>query len=283
MSKRFIGAESTKKYKINSIEKSYTLGFLWGDGNLVIRQNTEAYYPRFEITESDFDSIYQSFRVWGEWSIHRRHRENRKPQASATLCDKELGWFLFQNDYADKTYVEPTKILSKISAKLKPYWWRGFIDADGCFYTNQKEWLKQFSLAGSYELEWIEATKLFNKLGIETFKTNYRKVSNSESSTIRINNREGIIKLGNYIYADNLSIGLKRKQDKFLEIKTIPERKHLRGEGVSLAKLTEEKVKEMRTKYDTESYTYKELGIEYGVEEATVHSVIKRKTWKHVS
>jgi hypothetical protein len=49
-----------------------------------------------------------------------------------------------------------------------------------------------------------------------------------------------------------------------------------------LSKLNPKKVREIRRKYATLKYTYKELANTYGVASPTIISVVKRLTWKHV-
>ena len=51
----------------------------------------------------------------------------------------------------------------------------------------------------------------------------------------------------------------------------------------SLSKLTEVQVKEIRAKYDKKNgITTISLGIEYGVNNCTISSIINRKTWAHI-
>lgn len=60
----------------------------------------------------------------------------------------------------------------------------------------------------------------------------------------------------------------------------MPER-GARGERAGGAKLTAEKVKEIRRRY-AEGATLKGLAAEYGVRFTNVHMIVQRKTWKHV-
>ena len=52
------------------------------------------------------------------------------------------------------------------------------------------------------------------------------------------------------------------------------------GEKHPQAKLTWEKVAEIREKYKTRKYTHKQLGKEYGVDPANIFYIINNKTWK---
>lgn len=222
MGHSFIGNDKhLSLFKIDNPEKAYTLGFMWGDAHMHRTKKkdgtySDVTYPTIEIVKTDMDQLQYLFEVWGNWGYYCRSRAGRREQAILSLCNKEFGWFLTKNDYITKSYSEPTKILSTIPEELQCYWWRGYIDADGCFYRNDKEYLRQFSLAGTYEQTWNEASSLFDKLGIAKHKAVHRIQSEkSRSSIIRITNRREICLLGAYIYADRLDIGLKRKQEKY--------------------------------------------------------------------
>ena len=55
-----------------------------------------------------------------------------------------------------------------------------------------------------------------------------------------------------------------------------------RGETVTFTKLTEGEVLEIRVKYATGNYSYKQLAEEYGVNDGTISNIVRRKTWKHI-
>lgn len=222
MPDKFLGSQ--KKYFVDSPEKAYTLGFIWGDGRLTTFKNngikSNIHYISLEIVKEDLDKISKLFFVWGNWKFYYRNRVGRKPQGTIILFDKDFGWWLTKHDYLIKSNSEPTKILSKIPNKFKAYWWRGFTDADGCFYQNKKSYLNQFSLVGAHNQSWSETIKLFNKLNIDKYLVQNRiQNKKSKSSSIRLNSLPNIIKFGNFIFKDNLNIGLERKYLKFLDIR----------------------------------------------------------------
>lgn len=55
-----------------------------------------------------------------------------------------------------------------------------------------------------------------------------------------------------------------------------------RGEAKPQAKLTDEKVREIRRKHKFEGYSIARLAKEYGVGVSTMNQVIKSQTWRHV-
>lgn len=56
----------------------------------------------------------------------------------------------------------------------------------------------------------------------------------------------------------------------------------VRGEAQGASKLTEAEVKDIREKYNTGNYSYKQLAVEYGVTKMPIASIIKRKSWTHI-
>jgi hypothetical protein len=55
-----------------------------------------------------------------------------------------------------------------------------------------------------------------------------------------------------------------------------------RGEDCPIAKLTEEAVRDIRSRIGRSGATQRSLGAEYGVHPTTIGHVARRKTWKHV-
>lgn len=54
------------------------------------------------------------------------------------------------------------------------------------------------------------------------------------------------------------------------------------GSKNHLAKVNEELVKEIRTKYATGNYTYQQIADDLNVNQATIGYIVTRHTWKHV-
>jgi hypothetical protein len=115
-------------------------------------------------------------------------------------------------------------IVNKIPKKLQLYFFRGLIDGDGCFYENKKNKCYQFSLTSGHEQDWSFITTILNNRNIK-YQVNKRIVITREnkenkSSSIRINSKKEIKKLGEYIYKNfnEDSCGLERKHNKFISI-----------------------------------------------------------------
>lgn len=54
------------------------------------------------------------------------------------------------------------------------------------------------------------------------------------------------------------------------------------GEDSSAAKLTEEQVREIRERYETEDITHRELAAEYGMTKSPIGRILRHETWKGV-
>jgi len=211
-------------------EAAYVLGLLWADGYMNGgRPNRIA----IEIVADDFDAIRGVFDATGSWSVSRRKRKNRRPQACATICNKPLSEFLLSFGYGEKNVRSACGILEKLPIDLRTYWWRGFFDGDGCFYSRRHvrqretkesyEHVAQMSLAGGLKQDWGFAEKLLTGLGIcfAIQRRSHRKRKKSSSSSVRVTNKEGIRKFGEYIYGEYDGVGLRRKYEawkKCLEI-----------------------------------------------------------------
>lgn len=211
-------------YTITTKEVVYLLGLIWADGFLNPSKSGYNHNLGFTMVKEDVDDIRPVLDYIGKWNYYERKQpiETWKPSINVITNNKRIMNFLIEHDYDKKSYVSANKILSKIPDDLKHYFFRGLVDGDGCFYFYKPEkgsTLRQFALTSTYEQDWSYFEELCLNLDI-----NYKikKTSNikSSSSTIRITNKDGINKLGNYIYKnfDIYELGLKRKYNKFKEI-----------------------------------------------------------------
>jgi hypothetical protein len=213
--------ENLKTIIVDSQQKAYLLGLLWGDGYLNYHGNV--CYPFLTLIKKDFEDILSLMNCFGEWKIRSRRRllTHHQEIMEAYLIDACFGLFLDINDFKYKSIMSPTKILQSIPDEYKSYWWRGYSDADGCFYMREPpDSIYQFSFAGTYEQDWSELEKLFIKLNIHyTIQRTQRKNENKYSH-IRITSKNEIKKWGDYLYNRVYDhIGLKRKYDKYCLIR----------------------------------------------------------------
>ena len=94
---------------------------------------------------------------------------------------------------------------------------RGWVDGDGCFYSRNSS--SQFSVAGSYEQDWQAMEDLCEQLEIK-YSISHRIHPNSKSSCLRITNKAGIKKFGEFIYQSRQDIGFLRKREAYIKSHT---------------------------------------------------------------
>lgn len=193
----------------------YLLGFLWGDGGVSKKGSVTLWIVKKDsLIVQDIIRGVVPFRVYK----YQSKSGNRQP-VEAIVFKNDLRDFLIENDYLTKSYATPTKILSIIPENLKHYFWRGYSDADGCFYKRKGGVGGAYSLAGSYSKNWNEEVSLLKSLGIYNYRIDkkiHKKLGHKSSVLYFRHNRE--IKLfGEYVYKGEF-FGLERKFKKFEEI-----------------------------------------------------------------
>jgi hypothetical protein len=200
----------TKNYTPESV---YILGLIWADGYINKKTNAIS----IECVKDDIDIFYPIFQKTGNFNLYYRNRENRKPQGIINCSSYYLSQFLKTNDYSNKSELSPIKILSLIPFELKHYFFRGWVDGDGCFYYNKKLHLMEFIMSGTYNQDWSSLIILCEELSINYKITNITTKKGHQHSRFLIKKKKDIVKFGNYIYQKDM-FGLKRKYDKFLPI-----------------------------------------------------------------
>lgn len=208
-------AISITNFKMIDKNIAYFLGYFWADGYIYhyISNNINNWRIVLEIQEEDAISILPIMNTLGEWSIQKRKREdNWKSTWSFVTNNKDLYTFLLDNDYRDKSTVEPTKILSIIPRELHNYFWKGFVDGDGSLDVIGKG--AYFEVASTYDYKYTEFEKYISDYHVKG--TIYKQISkkNHSSSVYKIYGKK-ILNL-EPIFID---FGLQRKTNKFNLIK----------------------------------------------------------------
>lgn len=103
-------------------------------------------------------------------------------------------------------------LLETIPNELKNYFLRGYIDGDGCFYSNEKNRTIQFCISGQYDTNWIPLINLFKSIGVELKSKKYISNKGHKCSKIRICNKKSLQLIIYYVYKNGFdNLGLKRK------------------------------------------------------------------------
>jgi hypothetical protein len=221
-------------YDINN-KTAYFFGFFWGDGGM--KSNNRPTNPRICIVKEDAENLYETFKECFEFSYSEYAQPNRKIRSTFYFKDKALKAFLLEMDGLNKSYLAPTKILKAIPEHLHKYFWRGYIDADGCFYKCKNKKSGAFSISSTINQDWSEVKNLFSYLEIENFSIFEKKTKSGNSSSFEVKYGPDIKKVGNFIYGSKFDgIGLKRKFDKFTEISDSLEKLTSNKKGISFHK-----------------------------------------------
>ena len=174
------------------------------------------------MVEDDIINLKKTLDKIGKWHYNLMPKQKNSWQNTIRVStnNKRIYEILYNFDFSNKSKMSPNKLLSNIPIELHNYFYLGIIDGDGCFYYKKlkNSITRQFSIASTYEQDWYYLEKLFNSLNIKFSIGRYRKKDGSSYSIIRVTNKEGIHKIGNFIYKDIENIGLLRKYEKYLQL-----------------------------------------------------------------
>jgi hypothetical protein len=194
---------------------AYLLGFIWADGN--ISKNGYTISARFIKTDGiDFLPIFQKSGKWNVYKTKPKTKREGKPQYVLYTSNKQLLEYLKSKGYSSKSTQSAVEILDAIPYELQHYWWRGCFDGDGGFYVG-KNGYGQITLHSTYDQDWKHIELLCRELNIRykiSKRTKKIKGKISKSSGAQILYGEGIKKLCEYLYPNELEFGLKRKYKK---------------------------------------------------------------------
>lgn len=224
-------------------ENVYLLGFLWADGWICNRKFTHS--VSMSLIKEDFILIEPILRNFGINCYYDRQRIQNgkifgKISRTFTIHNLNIVNFLLNNDYDKKSGCAPTKILSIIPTNLHYYFWRGYLDGDGCI--SSKGVKQEVAFWSVIDQDWGSLIDLINSLGLTYSIYIYkRKNGKHNSSVLRMGGIDNIVKFGDYIYQNYDGIGLKRKYEKYLLLKEkqkIIKRKTSSHKGVFLCSRT---------------------------------------------
>lgn len=196
-------------------EKAYLLGLLWADGYITGRK------IGIELVEDDLILLEPLFTAFGEYTIYRRERTNRRKQMSITIQDTKLAEWVNKAGFDSKSTVTAKHLIEQIPLELRCYWFRGYFDGDGCFY-HGKNSVNHAVLSANYNQDLSFFTDLLESLDIIykyqlLSKQNPKTMKLNSHSRVRLSGRAPVLAFGSYIYNGDLTIGLQRKYLKFKE------------------------------------------------------------------
>lgn len=197
----------------NNKDIAYICGLLWGDGSFV-KDLGRVSLNNCAIDSQDFLPI---FLRTGNWASHTRKPNKRsiKPSLIISTVNKVLCNFLHDLGYSVGR-KDARLAVEFFNKDIRHHWWRGYFDADGCFYFHKKSYSRGINISACYDYDWSFTDDLLKELSIE-----YRMVRRirklGRNSELNINGREKIKKFGKYLYKDSENCRLERKYQKWLE------------------------------------------------------------------
>lgn len=198
-------------------ESAYILGLLWADGHI----REEKKLTTINCSEIDINDVVSVFFKTGDWLLSKtikKTHNNKEVKNQKRISTTTWGLFeiLKDNDYLIKSYSSPNKILNLIPNELKKYWFRGYLDGDGCIKLGKKYGV-EVVFAGNYEQDWCFMVDLCIELDIK-FSIDKRVVEKGKYSHFRINKKNDVKKICDYIYSEYDNLGFSRKFKKYLEV-----------------------------------------------------------------
>ena len=218
---------------IDTQEKAYLLGFLYGDGCICTyaeKTGRIRFLTKISISIDDKEIIEQLYKFFPFFNLggfdYSKYNKKCVKQISITKSSKELFNDLLLNGvYPRKSYENANKLrIPNIDKSLISHFIRGFFDADGSVYipTRRKNLLSiEFS---SVSLKFLtDINNYLINLNINCWKIK-SKVPSSKGRQVChnliFNKTSEILKLINFMYKDS-TINLKRKADKCLNYKPV--------------------------------------------------------------
>jgi hypothetical protein len=212
---------------------AYFFGFFWGDGGM--KSNDKITTPKICIVKEDAEKLMDTFSSL-EYAYKDYCQENRKERRTFVFKSKIIKEILIKLNAFNKSSAAPDKVLNLIPKNLHLYFWRGYIDADGCFYKRKNKKGGTFSISSSLNQDWSSVEKWFKSIDVENYNIYRKETSFGNSSVIEVKYGPDIKKIGDFLYKKYDEIGLGRKYLKYIEIIKSLEILTSKTKGVSFCK-----------------------------------------------
>lgn len=221
-----IKSENKNKLKVNydlfnnnfTKESVYILGLLWADGHVRKENKTTS----ISCIESDINEVIPIFLKTGNWMISnsiKKYFNNNQVKTQKKISTTTWGLFNILEKYGflNKSIGCPINLLNIIPYNLKKYWFRGFLDGDGCIRLGKK-YGSSIVFSGPYNQNWLFLENLCNELKIANFLIDRRIVKLGGHSYFTIYRKNDVKILGNFLYSNYDNIGFSRKYKKYLDV-----------------------------------------------------------------
>lgn len=220
-----LGVETNKKKKVNfklfdvtiTKESAYILGLLWADGHIRMGKKLTT----INCIKTDIEDVIPVFNKTGEWNVSNPIKKTFNGKRVKTqLMVSTTTWGLFEilsnYGYIGKTNGSPEIVLFNIPEEYRRYWFRGYLDGDGCIKLGKKYGVAVV-FAAPYNQNWKFMCDLCDDLSIN-YSINNFTVKKGGYSQFRINKKMDVKKLCDYIYDNYDGIGFSRKYNKYCDV-----------------------------------------------------------------
>ena len=196
-------------------ESVYILGLLWADGHVKNKNMS------ISCVESDINEVIPIFLKTGDWLISNPIKKyfngnEVKTQKRISTTTWALYNILEEYGFLTKSNGCPLEMINKIPDSLKKYWYRGFLDGDGCIRLGKK-YGSSIVFAGPYKQNWFFLEKLCEHLNIN-FIIERKIIKLGGQSHFIVHRKKDVKILGDYLYCDYDNIGFSRKYNKYIEV-----------------------------------------------------------------
>ena len=203
-------------HNIDSELKAYFLGFIFADGWVVYKPESRNYEFGMELQSRD-KYILEALNneIGGVHNIVHKNPEIRTIKGVSANCGHEDCLRIYSKNIVEDLIshgIVPDKTHNyHIPSFPQEYFFdflRGYIDGDGCYYSNGNNVNMKIVCASSSVLEWLQLI-----LGEYYINTNIYH-ENELKHGLNCTNQNSMKVLINFLYHDNYSLCLTRKYDK---------------------------------------------------------------------
>lgn len=206
---------------------AYLLGYLWADGSLNSYKGNKVI--TISVIENDGKFLKELFLKTGEWKIYRhlmRTLPNNQPQLQIYKHERDFFEWLTKHGYETKSGGSMKNIINAIPIKFHNHFWRGYIDGDGYFtYKKKTGYNPTFGADSTFDQDWGCLENLCKSLNVHYYILR-RQRKLGRNSELKVERRNDVIKIGEYLYQNSEGLRLERKKIKFEEIKAFKNKLH---------------------------------------------------------
>lgn len=192
---------------------AYFWGFCLADGHLTKTCNTLS----LNIRTDDAIELYEILKPLGNFSLKHSKKRNT---STISLYNVKIGRYMKSLGFLEKSLRFDERILKTIPDHLKRYFFRGITDGDGWYQIRDGGKGGAVVWAGGKNQDWSLMTDFVNSAGCSCYISKEDNKYGSCSKLI-VGSKYDAVRIGSILYKnyDIDGIGLKRKYEKFIELK----------------------------------------------------------------